>query len=66
MIYVFNALYETITFVIITYLIVIILNYIFSKDFRKLINKIKRVIFNPEQVNKITQIKKLVTKYFFE
>lgn len=66
MIYVFNALYETITFVIITYLITIILNYIFSKDFRKLINKIKRVIFNPKQVNKITQIKKLVTKYFFE
>ncbi len=65
MIYVFNALYETITFVIITYLIVIILNYIFSKDFRKLINKIKRVIFNPRKVNKITQIKKLVYEYLF-
>ncbi len=65
MIYVFNALYETITFVIITYLITIILNYIFSKDFRKLINKIKRVIFNPRQVNKITQIKKLVYEYLF-
>lgn len=65
MIYVFNALYETITFVIITYLIVIILNYIFSKDFRKLINKIKRVIFNPRKVNKITQIKKLIYNYFF-
>ncbi len=65
MIYVFNALYETITFVIITYLITIILNYIFSKDFRKLINKIKRVIFNPRKVNKITQIKKLVYEYLF-
>lgn len=65
MIYVFNALYETITFVIITYLITIILNYIFSKDFRKLINKIKRVIFNPRKVNKITQIKKLIYNYFF-
>lgn len=65
MIYVFNALYETITFVIITYLIVIILNYIFSKDFRKLINKIKRVIFSTRKSNKITQIKKLVYEYLF-
>lgn len=65
MIYVFNALFETIIFLIITISIVLLLNYIFIDDFRKLINKIKRVIFNPRKVNKITQIKKLIYNYFF-
>lgn len=66
MIYVFNALFETIIFLIITTSLVLLLNYIFINDFRKLINKIKRVIFNPRKVNKITQIKTLVSKYFFD
>jgi len=65
MIYVFNALFETIIFLIITTSLVLLLNYIFINDFRKLINKIKRVIFNPRKVNKITQIKKLIYNYFF-
>lgn len=65
MIYVFNSLFETITFLIITTSIVLIINYIFINDFRKLINKIKRVILNPRKVNKITQIKKLIYNYFF-
>ena len=65
MLYVFNALYETITFLIILTLIVLVINYIFINDFRKLINKIKRVILNPHKVNKITQIKKLVYEYLF-
>lgn len=63
--YVFNALYETITFLIIATSFVLLLNYIFISDFRKLINKIKRVILNPRKVNKITQIKKLIYNYFF-
>ena len=66
MIYVFNALFETIIFLIITTSLVLLLNYIFIDDFRKLINKIKRVISsNPRKVNKITQIKKLIYNYFF-
>lgn len=65
MIYVFNALFETIIFLIITTSLVLLLNYIFINDFKKLINKIKRVIFNPRKVNKITQIKKLIYNYFF-
>lgn len=65
MIYVFNALFETIIFLIITTSLVLLLNYIFINDFRKLINKIKRVIFNRRKVNKITQIKKLIYNYFF-
>ncbi len=65
MLYVFNALYETITFLMILTLIVLVINYIFINDFRKLINKIKRVILNPRKVNKITQIKKLVYEYLF-
>nr|DAX84787.1 MAG TPA: hypothetical protein [Caudoviricetes sp.] len=65
MIYVFNSLFEIITFLIIVASIVLIINYIFINDFRKLINKIKRVIFNPRKVNKITQIKKLVYEYLF-
>lgn len=66
MIHVFNSLFEIITFLIITTSIVLIINYIFINDFRKLINKTKRVIFNPRKVNKITQIKTLVSKYFFD
>lgn len=62
---VLNALYETITFLIIATSIVLLINYLFINDFRKLINKIKRVISNPEQVNQITQIKKLVYEYLF-
>lgn len=65
MIYVLNALFETIIFLIITISIVLLLNYIFINDFKKLIKKIKRVIFNPRKVNKITQIKKLVYEYLF-
>ncbi len=65
MIYVFNALFETIIFLIITTSLVLLLNYIFINDFKKLINKIKRVILNPRKVNKITQIKKLIYNYFF-
>lgn len=65
MVYVFKALYETITFLTITTSIVLILNYLFVNDFRKLTNKIKRVIFNHRKVHKITQIKKLIYNYFF-
>ena len=65
MVHVFNSLFEIITFLIIATSIILIINYIFINDFRKLINKIKRVIFNPRKVNKITQIKKLVYEYLF-
>lgn len=65
MVHVFNSLFEIIIFLIIATSIVLIINYIFINDFRKLINKIKRVIFNPRKVNKITQIKKLIYNYFF-
>ena len=66
MIHVFNSLFEIITFLIIATSIVLIINYIFINDFRKLISKTKRVILNPRKVNKITQIKTLVSKYFFD
>lgn len=64
---VLNALLETITFVIIATLVVILLNYIFNKDFRiNLINKIKKVILsNPRKANKTTQIKNIIYNYFF-
>lgn len=62
---VLKSLYETITFLIIATSITLLLNYIFVKDFRKLVNKIKRVISNPRKVNKITQVKKLVYEYLF-
>ncbi len=64
-IYVLQALQETITLLVISTTIVLLLNYLFIKDFRKLVNKIKRVISNPEQVNKITQIKNIIYNYFF-
>lgn len=65
MIYVFQMFHDITAFIIIAISITLIINIIFVNDFRKLINKIKRVIFNPEQVNKITQIKKLIYNYFF-
>lgn len=63
---VLNTLYETITTIIIITIITLLINYLFIKDFRKLIDKIKRVISNPNQVNKITQIRNELTKYFFD
>lgn len=66
MVYVFQMFHDITAFIIIAISITLIINIIFVNDFRKLINKIKRVIFNPEQVNKITQIKTLVSKYFFD
>lgn len=66
MIYVFQMFHDITAFIIIAISITLIINIIFVNDFRKLINKIKRVILNPEQVNKITQIKTLVSKYFFD
>ena len=65
MVYVFQMFHDITAFIIIAISITLIINIIFVNDFRKLINKIKRVIFNPEQVNKITQIKKLVYEYLF-
>ena len=65
MIYVIKPLFELITFLIITTSIIILLNYVFIKDFRKLISKIKRVIFSTRKSNKITQVKKLVYEYLF-
>lgn len=62
---VLNALHETITILIIITSITLLLNYIFIKDFRKLVNKIKRVIFSTRKSNKITQIKKILYNYFF-
>ena len=66
MVYVFQMFHDITAFIIIAISITLIINIIFVNDFRKLINKIKRVIFNPKQVNKITQIKILVSKYFFD
>lgn len=65
MVYMLQAFHDLVIFIIITISITFIINIIFVKDFRKLINKIKRVIFNPHKVNKITQIKKLVYEYLF-
>lgn len=65
MVYMLQTFHDLVIFITIAISITFIINIIFVKDFRKLINKIKRVIFNPEQVNKITQIKKLVYEYLF-
>lgn len=65
MIYVLNALHETTTFLLIAVSITLLINYIFIKDFRKLVNKIKRVIFSTRKSGKITQIKNLIYNYFF-
>lgn len=62
---VLNSLLETISTLIIITTMILLLNYLFVKDFRKLIDKIKRVISNPEQVHKITQIKTILYNYFF-
>ena len=59
------SIIEMLIFLIITSIIVLTLNYILLKDFRILINKIKRVISSPRQANKITQIQKLLYNYFF-
>lgn len=66
MVYVFQMFHDITAFIIIAISITLIINIIFVNDFRKLIDKIKRVIFNHKQVNKITQIKTLVSKYFFD
>ena len=66
MIYVFQMFHDITAFIIIAISITLIINIIFVNDFRKLLNKIKRVISNPRKVNKITQIKTLVSKYFFD
>lgn len=62
---VLKSLYETITFLIIATSITLLLNYKYNKDFRKLVNKIKRVIFSTRKSNKITQIKNIIYNYFF-
>lgn len=62
---VLNALIETITFLGATITIVLMLNYIFNKDFKNnLVSKIKRVI-SSQQANKITQIQNIILDYFF-
>ncbi len=65
MVYMLQAFHDLVIFITIAISITFIINIIFVKDFRKLINKIKRVILNPRKVNKITQIKKLVYEYLF-
>lgn len=62
---VLNSLLETIFTLLIITTTVLMLNYLFINDFRKLINKIKRVIFSSRETHKITQIKKLVYEYLF-
>lgn len=62
---VLKALCETTTLFISVLLITLIANYLFNKDFKKLVKKIKRVISNPRKVNKITQIKNIIYNYFF-
>lgn len=62
---VLKTLIEAITFLVIAIITIVLLNYIFNKDFKSnLVNKIKRVI-SSQQSNKITQIKKLIYNYFF-
>lgn len=62
---VLNAFIETIMFLSMAITIVLMLNYIFNKDFRNnLANKIKRVI-SSQQANKITQIQNIILDYFF-
>lgn len=65
MVYMLQTFHDLVIFITIAISITFIINIIFVKDFRKLINKIKRVILNPRKVNKITQIKKLIYNYFF-
>lgn len=65
MVYMLQTFHDLVIFITIAISITFIINIIFVKDFRKLINKIKRVIFNPHKVNKVTQIKKIIYNYFF-
>ncbi len=58
------SILETLMQVLILWLIWLLFVYKFNKDFRKLIEKIKRVISSRE-THKITQIKKLIYNYFF-
>ena len=59
-----SILYEITIFLIISISIVLLINYLFMKDFRNLANKIKRVISSPQK-HKITQIKKIIYNYLF-
>lgn len=65
MIYLLQSVQDMAICLIIGMIITFVINILFVSDFRKLINKIKRVILNPRKVNKITQIKKLIYNYFF-
>ena len=65
MIYLLQSIQDMAICLIIGMIITFVINILFVSDFRKLINKIKRVILNPRKVNKITQIKKLIYNYFF-
>ena len=61
---VINAISETLKdFTIIT-IIILLLNYLFNKDFKKLINKIKKIAFS-RQTKKATLIQKTLYNYFF-
>lgn len=62
---VLNSLLETIFTLLIITATVLMLNYLFINDFRKLIDKIKRVISSPRKANKITQIKSIIYEYLF-
>lgn len=59
-----SAISETLKdFTIIT-IIILLLNYLFNKDFKKLINKIKKITFS-RQTKKATLIQKTLYNYFF-
>lgn len=59
-----NAISETLKeFTIIT-IIILLLNYLFNKDFKNLINKIKKIAFS-RQTRKVILIKKTLYNYFF-
>ena len=61
-----NSFIEVLTFLIISFIIVLILNYLFNKDFKKLISKIKRIAFSPRKTNKAIQIINEIENYFFD
>lgn len=61
---VINAIIETIRDFMIIIIITLILNYLFNKDFKKLINKIKKIAFS-RQTKKATLIQKTLYNYFF-
>lgn len=64
MVYVFSALYNTISFATVIFIIIVVMNYVCIKEFRQLISKIKRVISRPQKA-KITLIKNIISDYFF-